>query len=96
MPCIAGAWKALAHGFHSPSPVLMIALLILDFDLYAPTKAALAHLLPLVVKGGVVAFDELAMAKWKGETIAFKEFLSCNNVKLERFPFHHTLSYFTV
>ena len=78
------------------NPHLMIALLVLDFDLYAPTKAALAHLLPLVVKGGVVAFDELAMAKWKGETIAFKEFLSCNDVKLERFAFHHSLSYFTV
>ena len=75
---------------------LMIALLILDFDLYEPTKAALQHLLPLVVKGGVVAFDELAMAKWKGETIAFKEFLNCNDVKLERFPFHHSLSYFTL
>lgn len=82
--------------FVAQNPHLMIALLILDFDLYAPTKAALTHLLPLVVKGGIVAFDELAMAKWKGETIAFKEMLSCNDVKLERFAFHHSLSYFTV
>jgi hypothetical protein len=89
------ACETIPH-FVAQNPHLMIALLILDFDLYAPTKAALTHLLPLVVKGGVVAFDELAMAKWKGETIAFKEFLSCNDVKLERFPFHHTLSYFTL
>jgi hypothetical protein len=82
--------------FVGANPHLLIALLILDFDLYAPTKAALEHLMPLVVKGGVVAFDELAMAKWKGETIAFKEFLRCNDVKLERFPFHHSLSYFVM
>jgi len=75
---------------------LLIALLILDFDLYAPTKTALEHLLPLVIKGGVVAFDELAMAKWKGETVAFKEFMRCNDVKLERFPFHHSMSYFVM
>jgi hypothetical protein len=82
--------------FVAKNEQLMIALLILDFDLYEPTKAALEHLLPLVVKGGVVAFDELAKAKWKGETIAFKEFLKCNEVKLERFPFHHTMSYFVM
>ena len=25
-------------------------------------------------KGSVIAFDELGMEKWKGETVAFKEF----------------------
>ncbi|MDB9998304.1 TylF/MycF family methyltransferase [Alphaproteobacteria bacterium] len=82
--------------FVQENPFLLVSLLYLDFDLYEPTKIALEFLLPLVPKGGVVAFDELAMKKWEGETVAFKEVLSTNEIKLRRFSFEPYLSYFIV
>jgi len=78
----------------SKNPYLIISLLYLDFDIYEPTKTALTYLLPLVAKGGIVAFDELAQKKWEGETMAFKEILEVNNIKLNRFNFEPHISYF--
>ena len=37
-------------------------MLYLDFDLYAPTKAALETFLPRMPKGAILAFDELNQA----------------------------------
>lgn len=75
-------------------PSLLISLLYLDFDLYAPTKTALDTLLPRVVKGGVVAFDELNCAEFAGETTALLEVLSLETVELKRFPMDPYISYF--
>lgn len=78
----------------SKNSYLIISLLYLDFDIYESTKTALTYLLPLVAKGGIVAFDELAQKKWEGETIAFKEMLKLNDIKLKRFHFEPHISYF--
>ena len=75
-------------------PSLLVSLLYLDFDLYAPTKAALTALLPRVVKGGVIAFDELNCAEFAGETTALLETLSLERVELRRFPTDPYISYF--
>lgn len=75
-------------------PHLLISLLYLDFDIYAPTKAALESLLSRVVKGGVVAFDELNCAEFAGETTALLETLSLDGVQLKRFPIDPYISYF--
>jgi hypothetical protein len=77
-------------------PELIIAMLYLDFDIYEPTKVALDHFLPLVPKGGIVAFDEINYAKFAGETIALKEKLNLNGVKLERIPYAPFVGYFVV
>ncbi len=61
--------------FVAENPGLRIALLYLDLDLYQPTKVALEHLYPLVLEGGVVAFDEYALPPWEGETRAADELL---------------------
>ncbi len=76
------------------NPHLLISLLYLDFDIYKPTKEALRVLLSRVVKGGIVAFDELNCKQYPGETIAMLEELDLTNVPLERFPFTTHLSYF--
>lgn len=55
-------------------PGLRISLLHFDVDLYEPTKVGLEHLYPLVLKGGVVAFDEYALVPWQGETTAVDEY----------------------
>jgi hypothetical protein len=76
------------------NPHLLVSLLYLDFDLYEPTKAALQHLYPRVVKGGVVAFDELNCPEFPGETLALIECLELAGTKLRRFPFDPYISYF--
>ncbi len=76
------------------NPHLMVSLLYLDFDLYEPTKVALEKLYPRVVKGGLVAFDELNCPEFPGETIALLETVDLAEVKLRRFPFDPYVSYF--
>ncbi|MBF0405784.1 MAG: dTDP-6-deoxy-L-hexose 3-O-methyltransferase [Candidatus Riflebacteria bacterium] len=82
--------------YRKNNPHLVIALLYIDFDLYEPTKVAIKELLPLVPKGGVVAFDELNSKKWSGETEALKEMLSLSSIKLQKFYFDPWPSYFIV
>jgi hypothetical protein len=76
------------------NPHLIVSLLYLDFDLYEPTLIALKHLLPLVPKGGVVAFDELNRPKWPGETQALKDSVVLGSVGLRKFTFDPHISYF--
>jgi hypothetical protein len=66
------------------NPGFRIALLNLDFVLYEPTLAALKHLFPRVVAGGVVALDEYAVHD-KGESEAADEILN-GKAKLLSFP----------
>ncbi len=65
-------------------PGVRISLLHFDCDLYQPTKIALETLWPLVVSGGVVAFDEYGISPWEGESKAVDEFFE--NAPLQRFP----------
>jgi hypothetical protein len=80
--------------FVKNNPHLLISLLYLDFDLYAPTKTAMETLYPHVVKGGIVAFDELNCPEFAGETTALKEALDLSQVELRRFPMDPYVSYF--
>jgi hypothetical protein len=75
-------------------PHLLVSLLYLDFDIYAPTKVALDHLYPRMPKGGIVAFDELNCSEFPGETTAMLETVDLTDVKLCRFPFDPYISYF--
>lgn len=52
-----------------------IALLYIDLDLHGGYKDALTVLAPLVVKGGIIAFDEYGEEKWPGATKAVDEWL---------------------
>lgn len=61
------------------------ALVNLDFDIYEPTLAALENLYPIVIPGGVIAFDEYAVHQW-GEAKAVDEFFTGKNATLKAFP----------
>lgn len=87
------AYETIAK-YKNENPHLIVALLYLDFDLYEPTKIALEELLPLVPKGGIVAFDELNQFRWAGETKALNEVLGISNVELKKFDFDSHVSYF--
>ena len=79
--------------FLRSNPQTVVSLLHLDFDIYAPTKAALKHFLPRMPKGGVIVFDELNNKTWPGETVAVMELLRLNDLAIRRFPFEPHLSY---
>lgn len=55
------------------NPEALIALAYFDMDLYAPTVAAIDALRPRLVRGSILAFDQLAHPDWPGETRAVVE-----------------------
>ena len=67
-------------------PEAVVSLAIFDFDIYAPTKAALEAAKPRLFKGSVLVFDELADDVFPGETIAVQEVLGLNNLRIQRSP----------
>ena len=96
MELIQGDATKTIPKYVAQNPHLIVAMLYLDFDIYEPTKVALEHLLPLVPKGGIVGLDEINCKKWQGETIALKEVLSINGLRLQKFFYDPWVSYFVV
>jgi hypothetical protein len=69
------------------NPALVVSMLYLDCDLYAPTKTALECFVPHMPRGAVIVFDELGFREFPGETIALTETLGINRLKIRRLPF---------
>ena len=64
-----------------------ISLLYLDIGLYEPTLCALRALYPLVLSGGVVAFNCYGMRPWQGEGEAVEAFFEGAVPQMRKFPF---------
>ena len=77
-------------------PETIISLAIFDFDIYAPTKAALEAIKPHVCKGSVLVFDELCDDIFPGETVALQEVLGLNSVRIQRNPMTARISYMVI
>lgn len=73
--------------FVEDNPHVLFALLYLDLDLYEPTRDVLAALWPRVPKGGVVAFDEVNLDLFPGETLALLESVDIGSHEVVRSPF---------
>lgn len=69
------------------------AMLILDADLYKPTKVGLELVLPIMPKGGLILFDEFNYSKFPGETLALKETLKLNGLSLRKMPYESCSAY---
>ncbi|GJB78921.1 dTDP-6-deoxy-L-hexose 3-O-methyltransferase [Pseudomonas putida] len=82
--------------FVKTRPDLVVAMLILDTDLYASTKVALETFLPYMPKGAIVVLDEVAYRNFPGETAALRDVLDLNKIELKRLPFDSTVGYFRV
>lgn len=82
--------------FVKTRPDLVVAMLILDTDLYASTKVALETFLPYMPKGAIVVLDEVAYRNFPGETSALREVLDLNKIELKRLPFDSCTGYFHV
>lgn len=69
------------------------SLLYLDFDIYEPTKVALETMLPRMPKGAIIAFDEVNVAEWPGETRAVLDVVGLKNLRIQRVPYSSAISY---
>ena len=76
-------------------PETIIALAIFDMDIYQPTKAALSAIKDHLVKGSIVAFDELNHPDFPGETLAFREIFG-SDYQLVRSPGNPYCSYIVI
>lgn len=77
-------------------PETIIAFAYFDFDIYGPTKKCLELIKPHLTKGSIVGFDELNDPQFPGETVALREVLGLNNIRIERSKFSGIQSYFIV
>jgi hypothetical protein len=77
-------------------PETIIAMAYFDFDLYKPTRVCLEAIQPHLTKGSVIAFDELNMPEFPGETRAFKEVLGLSKFAIRRMPFSPLTSYIVI
>ena len=82
-----------APTFLETHPHFVVSLLYLDVVIYEPTKAALEVFLPRMVKGSIIAFDELNADVYPGETLAVDEVVGLKNLKIRRFEFDSYVSY---
>jgi hypothetical protein len=82
--------------FLKRSPETIVALAYFDFDIYQPTKDCLVAIQPHIVKGSILAFDELSDADCPGETAALNEVFGLRNIKLRRYRYASRISYFVV
>jgi hypothetical protein len=77
-------------------PETIISLAIFDFDIYKPTKVALEVIKPYLCKGSILVFDELCDDILPGETVALREVLGLNNVRIQRLPMTARVSYLEI
>jgi len=80
------AGQTITH-YLSDHPETIISLAYFDLQLYAPTKACLEAIRPHLVKGSIIAMDELNSTDFPGETIAFKEVFALESCRLLRSEF---------
>ena len=90
---IKGDFLQTSDVFIENYPHAVFSLVFLDFDLYEPTKKALEVLIPRMVKGSILAFDEINNPAYPGETTALLETLGVRNLELKQFPFNMDVCY---
>ncbi len=77
-------------------PETVVALAYFDFDIYAPTRECLEAILPHLTKGSIIAFDELNVEEFPGETIAVREVLGLSRYAIRRDPSSPLTSYVVI
>lgn len=82
--------------FLKQNPQTILSLVYFDFDLYEPTKKCLELIKDRLVKGSILAFDELNDPDSPGETLAVMEVLGLNNIRLKKYQYTTRISYFVV
>ena len=70
------------------SECLKVSLINLDTNFYRPTKVALEHFWPRLVRGGVLMLDDYGIIP--GETRAVDEYFSDKSIKIQKLPLSMT------
>jgi Macrocin-O-methyltransferase (TylF) len=78
------------------NPHTLIALAYFDMQLYEPTRACLEAIRPHLVRGAVVALDELGSDEFPGETRALRETLGIDRYQLRRSRFLPDRTYLVI
>ena len=78
------------------NPHTIISLAYFDFDIYMPTHNCLINIKDRLVKGSIVAFDELNDKDSPGETTALMDAIGLNRVRLKKYRYASRVSYFIV
>lgn len=78
------------------NPETIIALAYFDLALYEPTKKCLEAIRPHLMRGSVIAMDELNSHDFPGETIAVKEVLGLNKYEIIKSRFLPDRSYIVI
>jgi hypothetical protein len=90
---VKGDFAVTSRQFLADYPHLVISLLYLDFDIYAPTKLAIERFFHRIPRGGMIVFDELNDEAFPGETLAVMEQLGLGTLRIRRFPYEPRISY---
>lgn len=90
---IKGDATKTVHEYLDRNPYTMISLAYFDMQLYEPTKACLEAIKPFLVKGAVIAMDEINNEEFPGETEAFREVFGLNNFDIYRSEYLPDRSY---
>ena len=61
----------------------LISLAYFDFDLYQPTIDCLNAIEPFLTPGAIIAFDEINVREWPGETEALREWLDGRDIQIQ-------------
>jgi hypothetical protein len=75
------------------NPQTLIALAYFDLALYEPTKKCLESLKPYLMRGSVLAMDELNSPDFPGETIALREVFGIDQCRIVKSKFLPDRSY---
>ena len=81
---VPGDVRETVPKYLADNPETVVALAYFDLDLYEPTRDTLQALRPHLTRGSILAFDEMAHPKWPGETIALREVLGLDDVRLRQ------------
>lgn len=66
--------------FRNRSAIVNYKFVHVDLDLYAPTKGAISHFFPMLVKGGILVCDDYGSLRWPGAKRAVDEYCCENKV----------------
>jgi hypothetical protein len=83
---IKGDASTTAAQWLESHPHAIISMLILDMDVYEPTRDVLQMLRPRLANGALIVFDELSCPNWPGETRALQEVFGTAGLRLRRHP----------
>jgi len=81
---VEGNAKDTINNYLNRHPETIISLAYFDMAIYEPTKACLEAIEPFLIKGSIIAMDEINCPDYPGETLALKEAWGLKKYRIER------------